>query len=190
MAIIACLGWGSLVWDSRELPIQGNWLNDGPFIHVEFMRQSRGGRLTLVLTETERPVQSLWAVMDSAELETARQMLANREEILDKNVNIHIGSWSIGEASPPNVLGLPEWAQAHGIQHVIWTALPPKLGGKEKRSSEEEILGYLASLTGASLRDAEKYIRLAPIQIDTPYRRRIEAEFHWIPTMSLCKKIR
>lgn len=181
MEIIACLGWGSLVWDPRGLPIQKNWFNDGPFIHVEFMRQSRDGRLTLVLTETERPVRSLWAVMDSTGLEVARKILADREGIPERNVTNSIGSWSIGAASPDYVLGLPEWAQAHGIQHVIWTALPPKLGNESKQSSAEEILGYLRGLIGAPRRNAEKYVRLAPKQIDTEYRRRIEAEFHWTP---------
>ena len=42
---IAILGWGSLVWDSRQLPHSGEWHTGGPVLPIEFSRVSKDGRL-------------------------------------------------------------------------------------------------------------------------------------------------
>lgn len=180
MTIIACLGWGSLVWDPRELPIQRQWYVDGPLIQIEFARQSLDGRITLVLEQNATPVRSLWALMDTPEIATASEALRLREGISARDHN-KIGSWSVGKATPQLVLGLPEWADARGVQGVVWTNLPPKFDGSEKTPSEEEVLHYLSQLNGAKRGYAERYVRMAPKQIDTEYRRRIEAVLHWTP---------
>ena len=181
MATIACLGWGSLVWDPRELPIQRVWFQDGPMIPVEFARQSMDGRITLVLEPHAVPVRSLWAVMDATTLEAARDALARRESIPKKNEKTHIGSWSVGEGSPELLPNLESWANATGIQRVICTALPPKFSGISQTPTAEEVINYLEQLEGAQRDDAERYVRRAPRQIDTAYRRQIEARLHWTP---------
>ncbi|MDN3554428.1 hypothetical protein [Halomonas maura] len=179
MIMIACLGWGSLVWDPRELAIQRKWFEDGPFIHVEFARQSRDGRITLVLTERASPVRSLWAVMDSTNLACATSALRKREGIPERNEEQHVGSWSVGQPSPALIPGLAEWASAREMAHVIWTNLPPTFKGEEREPSSDQVIEYLAGLVGAQREVAERYVRFTPRQIDTPYRRRIEATLQW-----------
>lgn len=40
---ISILGWGSLIWDWRHLPITGDWQRGGPVLPIEFSRISRSG---------------------------------------------------------------------------------------------------------------------------------------------------
>ncbi len=179
MTTVACLGWGSLIWDPRELPIQRTWFEDGPFIHVEFARQSNDGRITLVLEPTAIPVRSLWAVMDATDIGVARTALRDREGISQKNEQSFIGSWSSGQPSPDPIHELPEWAKSRGVHHVVWSALPPYFNKSEQTPTPEQVIQYLSGLTGRQRENAERYIRFAPKQIDTSYRRRIEATLQW-----------
>jgi hypothetical protein len=179
MPAIACLAWGSLVWDHGELPIQSQWFSDGPWVRVEFLRQSTGGRITLVLDPTGAIVRSLWAVMNSQTLDRAKADLCDREGIPREKAAAYIGTWSKNAASPL-IVDLPQWAEARGLESVIWTALPPKFNGQNRRvPTAEEVVSYLSGLTGRVRDDAERYIRFAPKQIDTYYRRRIETALQW-----------
>lgn len=176
---IACLGWGSLVWDPRELPIQRKWFADGPFVQVEFVRQSDNGRMTLVLDAVAPPVRSLWAVMDQTDIVDAREALRKRERV-SREREAEILGWSKGKSSPKLIIDLPEWAASRSVEGVVWTGLPSKFNGKEGRTPTiKQVLEYLEGLTGAARDVAECYIRYAPRQIDTPYRRRIEAALQW-----------
>lgn len=182
---IACLSWGSLVWDPRDLPIQCCWFDDGPFAPVEFTRQSNNGRITLVLDEEADPVRLLWARMTSLDVEEAMKGLKEREEITASDWRSRIGNWETGDPAPSGIPSLPAWAEAHGLDAAIWTALGPqyKKQGDSKptkaRPPIEWVVGYLQNLTGPKRDAAEEYIRSAPPQIDTQYRRRVEAALGW-----------
>lgn len=184
MQRIACLGWGSLVWDARELPIRTGWFNDGPLAPVEFLRQSKDGRMTLVIDEGGQPVRLLWALMDATSVEAARRALGAREGIPAKNWPKHIGAWQRSDGAPPAAMPtLNHWAESCGLDGVVWTALPPKFGGRDEyRAGCDEVSGYLAGLEGQTRELAEQYVRNAPRQIDTPFRRHFEAALHWSPS--------
>ena len=179
MSLIACLGWGSLVWNPEGSPIRRGWFEDGPFVRVEFLRKSKNGRVTLVLDDTAAAVRSLWCVMDTTTMADAITALREREGIPETNEKAHIGSWTTG-ASPPAIVEIAPWAASRGITGVIWTNLPPKFE-KTERPTGDQVVTYLKGLTGRTRDDAERYVRCAPPQIDTDLRRRIEAELGWAP---------
>lgn len=179
MAIIACIGWGSLIWDPKELPIQRRWFEDGPLIPVEFARQSSNGSLTLVIEPSAKPVRALWALMDDMNLDSATEALRKREGI-PKSAIKKIGRWSVQEEAPSDIPDLPMWVTNKGIDSVVWTALGPKFNGNDDQvPTAEDAVVYLSALSGTARDEAERYVRRAPVQIDTHYRRRFEAVFGW-----------
>ena len=117
------------VFDS--LPIQREWFKDGPFTPVEFTRQSSDGRITLVIDPTASPVRLLWAHMLSPDLASAKQALRDREGITAKEWEPMIGAWQHGAPAPAIIPDLERWADAHGLDAAIWTALGPKLDNRE-----------------------------------------------------------
>lgn len=148
-------------------------------LSLEFARQSSDDRITLVITPHAKPVRSLWAIMDAEDIDTARKALREREGILEKNEIKHIGIWSPGSQPPETIQGLDDWVASRKLDGVVWTALPPKFAGREVKPTEEEVIQHLHGLSGAKRDEAERYVRRAPPQIDTAFRRRIEAELGW-----------
>lgn len=190
--LIACLGWGSLVWDPRELPVRGIWHQDGPFLPIEFARQSQDGRITLVIVRDEPVplVRSLWALFSLNDLEEAKAALAAREGIKEVNIKDRIGAWKIGDKVGGNkiVSMIRQWAKSLQIDAVIWTNLPPQFEVSSKLQegyvpSKEEVVDYLLkkSTPHETRKNAERYIRMTPPQIDTEYRRYVECKLGWKP---------
>ena len=188
--MIACLGWGSLIWRVGGLPILGQWHPDGPDVKVEFLRKSSENRLTLVLfPKANEAVPCLWARMDAVSLSEAILALARREGSNKPIGPEHIGCWP-GDA-PTTIIDLETWAEKNAADHVIWTALPPKFTdpktGKDRNGcwpSEQQAVEYLSKLidTGVAAK-AKEYVQRAPAQIDTAYRRRFSRCFEWTPQL-------
>lgn len=184
--LIACLGWGSLVWDPRELPIRGKWFTDGPFLPIEFARQSSDGRMTLVtMPDTYPRVRTLWAPMSLTSLSEAREALRLREGISEKNATSDIAHWNGESAARTLAEHIAEWARNLRIEAVIWTNLPPKFRNEERAPSGDELVAYLSSLPPEQGKKAERYVRMTPRQVDTDYRRILESRLGWTPESSI-----
>jgi hypothetical protein len=179
--VVACLGWGSLVWNPGGLNISSAWRTDGPTIPVEFARQSDNGRITLVVTGGAPEVPVLWATLAVDNIEKAKAELALREGISSRNISASIGYWTRTAASRgPETEAISRWAATLGLDGVVWTALRPRFAKEYRTPSQTEVVAYLASLIGEQRLKAEKYCRRAPAQIKTPYRTLIESRLGWV----------
>jgi len=178
--MIACIGWGSLAWDPKELPVASTWRTDGPLLPVEFARQSNDGRLTLVLTPTAFLAPTLWVPLEVADMNAAVEALRIRE---GRTRRQWIGRWSGAASEGDSITELiSEWGQAVGLDGVVWTALPPKFNGEEGRvPTVLEAIDYLDSLKGTTRVWAEEYVRRTPPQVRTRYRITIEERLGWSP---------
>ena len=174
-----CLGWGSLIWCQKSLPVRGEWKTDGPALPVEFARQSKDKRITLVIYEEVPAVKVLWATLDVATLDEAKKQLRRREETSPEN----IGWWSpAGASRHTGAAEIGQWAARRNLEGVVWTALGPKIGEEYRKPKCEEVLQHLNDLKDTDRKRAEEYVRLAPRQIVTPYRTAIEEAFGWTAT--------
>jgi len=181
--MIACIGWGSLIWDKRDLDVDGEWRADGPVLPVEFARQSSDGRITLVIAPRCEPVPTLWSLFNTRDLAEARESLLQRERIPRSRARDVIAHQRRGEnpiAEPDATISA--WAAENDLEAAVWTNLPPKFAGTEGRiPTEAEVVAYLQALEGEMRAAAEQYVRRAPRQITTAYRRAIEGTLGWTP---------
>ena len=178
--LIVCLGWGSLIWDPRDLPLRQPvlWYEDGPALPIEFARKSQNGRITLVLLDEGPAVPMLWSQLDVTTIDEARTSLAHREEC---GVTA-IGCWPSKGPIFEHTAAIGQWASSRGITGVVWTALPPLFDGSTRVATADQIVGYLRSLTGSTQRLAREYVCKTPTQVKTPYRMIIERTLGWTPT--------
>lgn len=180
---VACLAWGSLVWDPRDLKsaLATDWRTDGPMLPLEFARTSDSGRgrLTLVIVDGARPVPALWAEMCASDVNAAREIMRIREGCPLKSV----GSWPSDEYYGLGYDAIDAWARQKGLDHVVWTALGPLFDGKSgfPPPSSMAAIAYLRSRSAEVVRRAEEYVRKAPSQIRTDFRIAFENELGWLP---------
>lgn len=183
---IVCIGWGSLVWNPEGLPLCSGWHAGGPELPVEFARQSANKRMTLVICPGLLRVPTRWAVLDVPDLNSAKRALAVREwDRALKNpswIEKYVGYWERATDSRHGMESdvIAAWGSGRGLDGVVWTNLPCRINGaNQAMPSEHEVIESLSSLHGQERELAEEYVRKAPSEVDTLYRRRIVREFGW-----------
>jgi hypothetical protein len=177
---IVILGWGSLIWDKRDLRIIDDWQNGGPVLRIEFSRISSDGRLTLVIDpKNGHPVTTLFARSAYDNLNDAIANLRERENNPPKErigyINlVNDTEREYSRAQHPEACdAIKAWAEANNWQAVIWTALPSNFELKrEEPFTVAAAAAYVGSLVGDQQSLALEYIHEAPPAVDTPVRRR------------------
>lgn len=173
---IAVLGWGSLIWNPKNLKIKTAWQNDGPFLPIEFARISNDGRLTLVIKKSERKVQTLWSIMDFDDIELAKENLKERENMTNINsigfVDI-VAKNKLSRFEDVSIT-IEKWAQEKNIDAVIWTDLGVKFFDKiNKPFNTNNAIKYVENLPKKQQELAKEYILKTPPQIDTRLRKKL-----------------
>lgn len=183
---IAVLGWGSLIWDPRNLHTTGEWLGDGPQLPIEFARVSDNKRLTLVLFPSAEKVQVLWNYMDTGDLKEAIENLRKREVKRKATKAGYIGFAEIDNGSyrcnviPDIISNIKQWAKEKSINAVIWTDLPSNFKEKTKQEfTDNNVIKYLENLPPEAKEKAKEYIKRTPPQVQTRMRKVIGERLGW-----------
>jgi len=166
---IACIGWGSLIWDPRELNIATQWFEDGPLLPIELTRISKDKRVTFIVDESAMNVPTLWALMDKDSLIEARESLLKREDTSLSNIHC-IGKYDEPKANVE--LLIRDWLLLKGIDYAIWTGLSFSKLTKNLRPDISWIINHIKNLSSDDRLKAEEYIRKAPVQVNTKYRQK------------------
>ncbi|MBZ5568979.1 MAG: hypothetical protein LAN64_14145 [Acidobacteriia bacterium] len=174
MARIAILGWGSLIWDRRDLPIDGDWRLHGPVLKLEFSRRSADGRLTLVIDTTNgQKCPTRFAESARRNLEDAICDLQHREGTSREYIGAIETKSRPSDTTPEHERQIWCWAAENRFDAVIWTNLPPRVPREWKEFSVTAAEEYLKNLPGVCQGRAREYLIKAPPEVDTPLRRRL-----------------
>ncbi|RZL56018.1 MAG: hypothetical protein EOP70_08240 [Variovorax sp.] len=175
---IACLAWGSLLWKTGPLKTASEWHDNGPDLPIEFARVSDKGELSTVIREGSAPQRTWWALLDTNDIDVAREMLREREQIAQEHPE-WLGSLPSG-VDYPCATAIGEWLARHDLDAVVWTALPPRYADEEGRApTADEAVDYLDGLSGDTRSHAEDYVRQIPPSLATAHRGAIETRLGW-----------
>lgn len=178
---IAIIGWGSLIWEPRDLPRSGVWQVGGPELPIEFSRISRDCRLTLVIDfENGEYVSTRYVLSPCVDINDAIEDLKLREGTSNKEnigyVDLCNNKQSGGKDNPEKVCEIiRNWCGKKNFDGAAWTALPCNFKEEAREEfSVDPAINYLNGLPETARKNALKYIRNAPEEIMTPLRRRLK----------------
>jgi hypothetical protein len=187
---IAILGWGSLI---RELGcledyVHLPWKPGGPLLPLEFSRKSetRKGALTLVIDQ-KNGVKLPTRFIESKRSDPcdAACDLRTREKTVIRSIGLIDVRQDLVKSETPEIEEtIREWAKQHSFQAVVWTALPSNCDN----FSVENAVAYLKGLSGQAVREARRYIKNAPIEIETPLRRALNQD-GWLNSRSRSRNL-
>jgi hypothetical protein len=189
---IVMLGWGSLIWNPRDLPISGKWQDDSPVLPIEFSRISDNGRLTLVIDERHgADVPTRYALSPCLPrcgprrrqarpaLGAAVTDLQQREGCPPENIGFlgvatRRSSPRAAERHPAACERIQAWATEKGFDAVVWTALGRRFKDRiNVPFSPAAAVRYLQALSAPQKESALEYIRNAPPDVMTPVRQAV-----------------
>jgi len=180
---IAVIGWGSLVWDPRDLQTAAGFAPNGPLLPIEFCRVSGDGRLTLAIDETFGAVCRTYSALSALEnLDHAIENLRLRENMPSAGTVGFVEIASGGQSDvamqrhPQAVATIAAWAQARGCDAAVWTALASNFDEFDRAGEPFSVTAAIRYLETLEAGDAGRfatalaYIRNAPAEIETPVR--------------------
>lgn len=179
---IAVLGWGSLIWDPRELHVASGWQEGGPVLPIEFSRISDNDRLTLVIDEAHGvDVPTRHALSSLSDLDAAvtdlqkREGAPNRDRIGFLEVTRNRLSKRARAMHPVACERICAWAEAKNLDGVVWTAIGPRFREKTGEPfSVEAAIRYLDRVDKVTFARTLHYVWNAPPEVQTPVRTAVE----------------
>lgn len=179
---IALIGWGSLFWNSSGLKIIGGWKEGGPYLPIEFARESEKTPLTLVLFPQASDVQTLWAQTKITDLKEAIAALAKREGTKEVNIGYfsRLDGSSRCNAVPEVLARIEKWTDEKELDAVVWTDLKARFRKDLKMEvNEENVFDRISELPTEDFEKEGKYVTRVHDQIDTKIRRMLRLKFGW-----------
>ena len=149
VAKMAYLGWGSLLWNYKDLKI-GEWEKTSLKLPLEFSRISQDGRLTLVIDEENGAENNIWMTPAKYKnIDLAINALKKREKTLKgaiSYVNLPKKKYRIRNTSPKIAQQLVMWALKEGLDVIIWTDLSTNWEKvRDKKYTVDDAIKYFKS---------------------------------------------